>query len=280
MEAISFPRSILVETTLRCPADCIICPNKKVVDRPRDMPWRLFRKVVDDCRGQGLEEFHPFINGEPLASPYLEAALAYLAVALPETAVHIYTSGALLDERMAGVLLRSGVRAVHFSVDGATRQTYEAHRRGLHFDEVLANINTFLGLVRYQHAGVSTRVVMTLTPENAAEEAAFRRYWEGRVDVVEVLPSDGRGGEGRAPAFRDGRMMGCLHVPWRTYVLSDGRVVLCCKDWAGYTVLGNVAEASVAEIWNSPRYVQLRREISRGDFSHSEVCQRCQADAL
>ena len=75
-----FPRSILVETTLRCPADCIFCPNKKITGRPVDMPWELFRHIVDDCRDRGVEECHPFINGEPLALPYLEDALVYIGM--------------------------------------------------------------------------------------------------------------------------------------------------------------------------------------------------------
>ena len=42
-----FPESILVETTLRCPADCVFCPNKKIDNRPVDMSWQLFKKIID-----------------------------------------------------------------------------------------------------------------------------------------------------------------------------------------------------------------------------------------
>ena len=84
MSASDFPKSVLVETTLRCPADCVFCPNKKITDRPMDMPWELFTKIVDECRGKGVTEFHPFINGEPLASPYIGEALDYISQNLPE----------------------------------------------------------------------------------------------------------------------------------------------------------------------------------------------------
>jgi len=275
-----FPRSILVETTLRCPADCVFCPNKKITGRPRDISWELFTRVVDQCRGRAVAEFHPFINGEPLASPFLGDALAYIASALPDAAVHIYTNAYLLDDRAAEMLLENGVREVHFSIDGVSKGVYEEHRRGLVYERVMANVMGFLARVRQHPERVGTRVVLTMTPDNEAEVPAFRRLWEGLVDVVDVIPCDGRGGEGRLPAYMDARTMGCFHVPYRTYVLTDGSVVACCKDWAGYTVLGNVAESSLESIWNSADYRRLRADVGQGVFQNFSVCRRCVTDSL
>ena len=275
-----FPHSILVETTLRCPADCTFCPNKKITDRPVDMSWDLFRKVVDECRGKGVAEFCPFINGEPLAPPYLEDALAYVSRSLPGAAIHIYTSGYLLDDRTGEMLLKNGVREVHFSIDGVSRRVYEEHRRGLIYERVLSNVMGFLARLRKDPAKVGTRVVLTMTPNNEAEVPAFRRLWEGLVDTVDVIPCDGRGGEGRLPAYLGARTLGCFHASYRTYILTDGSIVACCKDWAGYTVLGNVAVSSLESIWNSTAYRKLRGDISRGVFDRFEVCRRCHSDTL
>ena len=280
MSQLDFPASILVETTLRCPADCIFCPNKKITGRPTDMPWELFTKIVDECRGKGVAEFHPFINGEPLANPYLEDSLDYISRNLPEAAVHIYTNGYLLDERTTSILLRYNVREVHFSIDGLSKQVYEQHRRGLVYERVIANVRDFLGKLRHHPERVATRVVFTMTPDNEGEVAAFRRFWEGLVDIVDVLPCDGRGGEGRIPAFMDAQRLGCFQVAERTYILSDGNVVLCCKDWAGYTVLGNVKDESLQSIWNSPEYRSLRDDISHGRIADCEACRRCVSDSL
>ncbi len=275
-----FPGSILVETTLRCPADCVFCPNKKISTRPRDMSWDLFKKIVDECRGKGVEEFYPFINGEPLACPFLEDALEYVSGNLPDASIGIYTNGYLLDRQKSAMLLKHNVHEVHFSIDGVSKQVYEEHRRGLVYEQVMANVMSFLSQCRQQNRKVTTRVVLTLTPGNKREVSAFRRLWKGLVDIVDVIPCDGRGGEGRLSAYEDFKMWGCFHVPYRTYILTDGSVVACCKDWAGYTVLGNVAEESLASIWNSGEYHKLREDVSRGVFSNFEVCRRCIEDRL
>ena len=275
-----FPSSILVETTLRCPADCVFCPNKKIKNRPRDMSWELFKKIVDECRGKGVEEFYPFINGEPLACPFLEDALDYVSRTLPDASIGIYTNGYLLDAKKSAMLLRNNVREVHFSIDGISKKVYEEHRRGLVYEQVIANVMSFLVRCRRQQKKVVTRVVFTMTPGNKREVAAFRRLWKGLVDTVDVIPCDGRGGEGREPAYTDFSRWGCFHVPYRTYILTDGSVVACCKDWAGYTVLGNVAEDSLQSIWNSGDYERFREDVSRGIFSNFEVCRRCVEDRL
>jgi len=275
-----FPRSILAETTLRCPADCIFCPNKKITERPQDMPWELFRKIVDECRDKGVEEFHPFINGEPLASPYLEDALVYINHVLPDAAVHIYTNGYLLDENTSNILLRNKVGEIHFSIDGVSKSTYEKHRRGLVYERVMSNVMGFLAQLGRHPKKVGTRAVLTMTADNEAEVPAFQQLWKDLVDVVDVIPCDGRGGDGRLPAYKDARTLGCFHVAYRTYILTDGSVVGCCKDWAGYSVLGNVAEQSLESIWNSAQYRQMRSDISYGVYHNFEVCRRCISDNL
>ena len=280
MILLNFPRSVLVETTLRCPADCVFCPNKKITGRPVDLPWELFTKIVDECRGKGLAGFHPFINGEPLASPYLEDALGYISRNLPEAAIHIYTNGYLLDDSTTEMLLRYNVREVHFSIDGFSKQVYEQHRRGLIYERVIDNVMGFLGHLKSHSDKIGTRVVFTMTPQNESEVDAFRQFWTELVDTVDVLPCDGRGGEGRSPAFMNAQKMGCFQVAECTYILSDGSVVACCKDWAGYTVLGNVNTDSLESIWNSSEYRSLRDDISRGILSSCEVCRRCVSDSL
>ncbi len=270
-----FPDGVLVETTLRCPADCVICPNKKITGRRRDVDWTVFCRIVDECRDAGVAEFHPFINGEPLSWPCLGIGLDYLSRVLPDAAVHIYTSGHGLDEPTTARLLGSSVSQVHFSVDGFSKAVYEAHRRGLSYERVMANIAAFLEAIRRQRSAVATRAVMTLTEDNRHEADAFRDYWRGRVDVIDVLPCDGRGGEGRSPAGDGGRRLPCFQVASRACVLSDGSVVGCCKDSFGHSVFGNVATQSLRDIWNSPDYCRFREEVTAGAPGGFEVCRHC-----
>jgi radical SAM protein with 4Fe4S-binding SPASM domain len=275
-----FPGSVLVETTIRCPADCIICPNKKIKNRPKDMSWSLFKKIVDECCGKQVKEFCPFIHGEPLSWKYFKKGLDYVSQTLPDTGIVIYTNGYLLDKNKTLLLFGNNITEMHFSIDGLSKLVYEQHRPGLVYERVIANVTAFLAELHKRRLKIRTHVAFTLTPQNQHEVDAFRLFWEGLVDVVEIIPCDGRGGKERLPAFSDGRQLPCFQVLSHTYVLTDGSVVPCCKDWAGYTIMSNVREQSLESIWNSPGYRRFRSSISRGFMPDAEVCRRCLSDCL
>ncbi|HVD91108.1 MAG TPA: SPASM domain-containing protein, partial [Vicinamibacterales bacterium] len=53
----------------------------------------------------------------------------------------------------------------------------------------------------------------------------------------------------------------------------DGRVSLCCADFDGRTILGDVNGASIEEIWNGEPYREARRlHLESGG---PDVCQSC-----
>lgn len=61
----------------------------------------------------------------------------------------------------------------------------------------------------------------------------------------------------------DGRPA-CL-APWRSLVVTTWGDVLFCPNMAG-TPLGNIHESAVHDIWNSPRAVEIRQSVARGDY--------------
>lgn len=53
------------------------------------------------------------------------------------------------------------------------------------------------------------------------------------------------------------------------YIQSDGGAKVCCSS---RTVIGNVNDKPIAEIWNSPEVVELRKRILHGDYTRD--CRR------
>jgi MoaA/NifB/PqqE/SkfB family radical SAM enzyme len=79
------------------------------------------------------------LGSEPLTSPHFRAILKLAAQhAVPE--LGFYTNGLLLDDKVIDSVIEHGVTLVAVSVDGATKQTYEAIRRGADFDTLLRNV--------------------------------------------------------------------------------------------------------------------------------------------
>ena len=61
---------------------------------------------------------------------------------------------------------------------------------------------------------------------------------------------------------------------WRgTVILSDGSIVPCCLDPRGDYKMGEVKDG-IMKIWNSPRYIHLRRQILR-EKKKLSLCSHC-----
>jgi radical SAM protein with 4Fe4S-binding SPASM domain len=61
---------------------------------------------------------------------------------------------------------------------------------------------------------------------------------------------------------------------WLTFtVLWDGRVSLCCADYDGRNVLGDLRTSSIAEVWNNQTYRAVRRQHL--ESGGPEICRSC-----
>jgi radical SAM protein with 4Fe4S-binding SPASM domain len=64
--------------------------------------------------------------------------------------------------------------------------------------------------------------------------------------------------------------------PWSSLTIaSNGEVVACCRDLEHKTVLGNVFEASLSDIWNDKAFQKLRQNLLNRTPEKSAACADC-----
>lgn len=169
-----------------CNLHCIMCEEhsphsqsqvrRKTEGRTRrTMPFELIERIVAEAAPHGLREIIPSTMGEPLLYERFESILALCA-----------THGVKLNLTTNGTFPRLGAQAwaerivpiasdVKISWNGATRETQESIMLGTDWDELLANVRTFVA-VRDRHAaqgGNRARVTFQLTfLERNVEELA------------------------------------------------------------------------------------------------------------
>jgi radical SAM protein with 4Fe4S-binding SPASM domain len=56
-------------------------------------------------------------------------------------------------------------------------------------------------------------------------------------------------------------------------IASNGDVVACCRDLQHKTVLGNLFEQELVDIWNSEEYQNLRTALVEKDPDRMSACQ-------
>lgn len=53
-----------------------------------------------------------------------------------------------------------------------------------------------------------------------------------------------------------------------------GDIVLCCNDYYGKYIFGNIKKENLMDIWNKPEFVEVRKKILKGDFNYP-ICKGC-----
>lgn len=140
-EVATWPFEIQFSPEHRCNLRCIQCGstinrNHGIVPlMDRKLPVRAyerFRKL--DAALPSLEWLSLTGSGEPLISPDLPAILAHARTS--GCAIAFNTNGTLWTQERADMVVDLGVDEIRFSIDGATRETFERIRVNAKFDKV------------------------------------------------------------------------------------------------------------------------------------------------
>jgi MoaA/NifB/PqqE/SkfB family radical SAM enzyme len=128
-----------MESTLGCNLECIMCGShlSGVTKLRRSMSTELLERVEKEVMPT-IEEFSLTVAGEPFLTPKLPQFVAVAERAGAELSIN--TNATLIKDTNLLRRTMANSRVVRFSVDGASKATYESIRVQSDFDLVMANI--------------------------------------------------------------------------------------------------------------------------------------------
>jgi radical SAM protein with 4Fe4S-binding SPASM domain len=189
----------------------------------------------------------------------------------PDMRIVQYTNGSMLHDADIRNAVLQHVASLVISVDGATNEAMKATRPGLDPEAVTD------GIMAVAHGrkgnGPHVTIRMTRLPINRGTEDAYRAMWEPFCDKLSFQPLQGYHGRDQGPKHRGGDP---CDRPFHTAVVHvNGNVVLCCDDYDGECVLGNVHDAGLAEIWNGAALTAIRTLHRTGLSANLPMCRAC-----
>lgn len=285
----NFPLYLQVELhqicNLRCPMCSITIPeaNSKYITA-QHMDWNLYEKIILEGEKYGCPSLNPQGVNEPLLEQSMEKHIKF-ASNHGFFDIMMNTNGTLLSEDRSQKLLDSGLTRIRFSLDAATKETYEKVRVGGKYDQVMQNIERFIEM--RNRSGKKLPVIgvnFCKMSVNEHETDLFIEKWKDKVDFIAIqefippetesdyssfYPSDSKFREDMREGFR-------CEQPWqRFYVHNTGDVCPCCAFFNSELAVGNVSNQSIYELWNSPKMKDLRNIHRNGEFWKDEWCKKC-----
>jgi len=263
------PDIVQIESTNLCNAKCVFCPRDEMHRRQGVMDFDLFAKIVDECAALGITHVRVHNYGEPFLDKKLVEKVRY-AKQKGIKEVGMNSNGSLITEEIAAGMIDAGLDAINISVDAAGKEVFERTRLNLEYDTVINNIRT-LARLRKERGRTHPKLILSFVrQDNSADEQAFIDEWSKVADKVHI--TDLHNWAGTLNAKSDVQYP-CYRL-WLTFtVLWDGRVSLCCADFDGRNVLGDLRTSTIQEIWNSPLYRAARRQHL--ETGGPEICRSC-----
>ncbi len=130
-----------IDVTNKCNIRCRMCYfsfDGTFHARPEYLDPATFARIADGILPHAKSVMLS-LGSEPLLSPHF-ARILELAARHRVPELGFYTNGLLLNDRIIDAIVEHGVTVVAISVDGATKRTFEAIRRGADFDLLLRNV--------------------------------------------------------------------------------------------------------------------------------------------
>jgi sulfatase maturation enzyme AslB (radical SAM superfamily) len=263
------PDIVQIESTNICNAKCVFCPRDEMHRRQGVMEMDLFKKIVDECAALGITHVRVHNYGEPFLDRQLVEKVRY-AKQKGIQEVGMISNGSLITEDLARGMIDAGLDAINISVDAAGKEVFERTRLNLDYDTVTGNVRT-LARLRKESGRTHPKLILSFVRQNnSADEQAFIEEWSQVADKIHITDLHNWAGtlnsksEVNYPCYR----------LWLTFtVLWDGRVSLCCADFDGRHVLGDLRTSTIAQVWNSPAYRAARKQHL--ESGGPEICRTC-----
>jgi len=227
-----------IETNSDCNRKCRICPRHKHEREVGFMPDELYSRLLDQLASMRFRgRLSPVFYNEPLMDERIFRLMRQAKTKLPGCNIVVFTNGSLLTGDNIQELVESGVDTLLVS-------QYEGNLR--------ADARRYAEAIRD-------------LPERFGKHLRYRTLGD-----QDFLSSSG----GLVRVQKPVTKTRCMQASLSCVVDFHGDVVLCCNDYNGSHVFGNVGEEHILDIWNKPGFRKLRQELRHGDFQ-LEICKSC-----
>lgn len=267
-----FPARINLELTNECNFGCKHCP-RSAMGRPLGfMAPGLFQKITEEVARHPGTLIKVVGLGEPALHPHIDELMNLARMhRIPSI---VYTNGELFKACSAEQILGWDLQTtIVVSVDGLDAESFARIRIGGDYNvvkELVRNFHAARGGAR-RSPEIEIRHVI-FPKETQSDLLRFRREWLAVSDTVKFnylyFP------EHTTDEVRDTK---CRDIRRELYIYWNGQVPLCGYQYLSgeQEWLGNVNASSIADLWNSKRLCEVRKNHSARDLTQLSFCKSC-----
>lgn len=286
------PLLVYVDPTNLCNFKCHYCPTGdkallKQVGRPDGMmPLDLFEKIVHDIKQfpKKLRLLSMYKDGEPTLHKQLPEMIRIAQNGDIADRIWTKTNGSRLNPELNRKLVEAGLNMICVSISAVDAPTYKKIVGvAANYDRILENVRDL-----FEHRG-SMELYVKIAESPQLTPQMIEKFFADFTSISNFVAVEKLMGWsysnlkdwtlGTNPTTYDGLpFTPKVACPLPFYVAAinwNGDVSMCANDWAMKTVIGNVSQESLTNIWNGERAFEFRRMHLEGRRKQNAACANC-----
>ena len=289
------PQALLFSPVSQCNLNCTHCISRSTRETLRFASDRTWDAVEQITCGEKFVDLATDYSGDLLFDERRYPGTLARFIKL-DARFRLSTHANCLDEDLVEMLLGSRLYDINFSIDSMEPDVYRSIRRGsIPLAQVLEKIAECMARKRVKRPDIHTSMSFALMRSNASSiSPALEFAREHGIDHVIVVPvlaftediveeifvwdeeaykklhqelaaEAARTGvplvmQPPVTRWRDQDSHAPCEVPWATAAITaNGDVMACCMPG---TVIGNLNEQNLDEIWNGPGFAAFRTRVN------------------
>lgn len=273
---------VSLEAHTVCNQSCYFCPVSVAPREAHFMPMEQYREILSQ-----LGAYRSTIEAVFMISynePTLDKRFVEQVRAIRDAGLHpaTLTNGSgLTPERVDALVEMGGLRFLSINLSTVDREKYRRDRGKDQADLVLRNLEHARDLPVAEQMDI-----VVLGPGDERHQRDFEeireRFAGSRFDVKHFVVNDRAGlleigtpAEGSQKTLRGCDLMGSRPIQ-HLHVDPYARCILCCQDYHGTHVVGDLSENTVEEVLTGPVMRRMRKMIYGLEDAPSDfICRNC-----
>ena len=271
-------KNIELELTNHCNARCSLCPREEL-SRPRGvMSLSTLEMLALRCEQSRIKKISIGGMGEPLLHPEFEKCLKILS-SIRDIELSLTTNGSLFGNQFQEMIVKASFSQISISYHYFHPPSYERYM-GIKQEDCISNIREFSKKYQEQRHKISIAIVLNKT--NQKEIRDICRFWsdEGINRFIVLIAHN------RAGLLNDHRILDeAFYADHNIKIVSEDRIIcrkpsvvlkfvdwqgkvhICCNDFKGMAVLGDIINEDLLSM-------EMKRETVYKSIQ-SSLCRNC-----
>jgi len=269
---------LAIENSCLCNAKCVFCPNTNMKRKKIIMGMDVFNKLVERLKEEKVTL--RFVNltgtGEPLLDKNIFKKIKILKKEFPEANLFLPTNFSLATKEVIEKLIDSGLDTITISLNADNAADYKK-LMGLDFDKTVSNIENLIKIKKERNSKMVIMLTIVVNDINAENVKGFYEKWSDKVDAMAVNGVHSWGGAVKQYNSKKYWKIryACRNLFEQIVVQANGDIVLCCLDYEGTTVGGNVMKDKVMDAFNLGKIGKIKKMHFNGEVSKIDMCRQC-----